>query len=106
MLGHLVLADPRADGAADLGGAAQRVALGAHASGDASQVPLGRRQQSLALARALLRQERVAADDQPLAAKLFGGRDLRQVAFVEQRQLQRSVVARQANEGEASALDG
>ena len=85
MLGDLVLADHRADGPADLGGASQGVALGAHARGDAGEVALGRRQQSLALARALLRQERVAADDQPFAGKLFGRRDLGQVTLVEQR---------------------
>src|SRR5271163_429658 len=72
MFGHLVLADDRADGAADLGGAAQGTTPGANARGDASEVALGRRQQSLALARALLRQQRVAADDQPFAGKLFG----------------------------------
>src|ERR1700677_4656816 len=47
MLGRLVLADHRADGAADLGGAAQGVALGAHTRGDAGEGALGRRQPSL-----------------------------------------------------------
>ena len=102
MFGDLVLADHCADRPADLGGAAQRVALGAHARGDAGEVALGRRQQSLALARALLRQQRIAADDQPLAGKLLGGRDLRQIPLVEQRQLQRAVIARQLLNGVAA----
>jgi hypothetical protein len=38
---------------------------------------------SAAFARALLRQQRTAADDQPLAGKLFGRRDLRQIALVD-----------------------
>src|ERR1700722_6408061 len=49
---------------------------------------LGRRQQVLALARALAREIGIAADDQPLA-RIVGRRDRCHVTLVEQRHLQR-----------------
>jgi len=87
MLGHLVVADHRADGQSDLGGRAGGCAW-PEARCDPSQVTLGRRQQILALARALLSQQRIAANNQPLAGKLLG-----QVALVEQPQPQRALLA-------------
>ena len=75
-----------ADGACD-----PVLAFGAGAAtdllGQLGQCRLGGLQQTLALARPLLGQERVFAHDEPLAGKLGRG-DLGQIALVEQRELE------------------
>ena len=87
MLGHLVLAEHGADRDADLGCAAQGLALTRHAGCDFGQVALGGGEEVLALSGALAREIGVAADDQPLAGKVGRGYR-RHVALVEQRHLQ------------------
>src|SRR5208282_6905148 len=72
VLGHLATADDGADSEADLGLATQRIALAAHPRRNPGQILLGPRQQFGALARPLRRQQRIAADDQPLAREVFG----------------------------------
>jgi hypothetical protein len=72
------------DGQPDRAGVVQRPAPDAF--GDRLKLCLGRGQQRLALARALGGDERVAADDQPLAGELVG-LDLGQVDLVKQRRL-------------------
>ena len=57
---------------------------------DARQIALGRGQQIIALARPLPGELEIAADDQPFAG-IIGRGDLRQIALVEQRELQRPV---------------
>ena len=85
-LGELVAVLDAANGARDL-----VLAAGAGAAGDLvgqlGQRRLGGLQQVLALARPLLGQKRVLADDEPLAGELGGG-DLGQIALVEQRELE------------------
>ena len=61
--------------------------LARHAGDGLGEIPLGGGEEVLALAGALARQIRVAADDQPLAG-ILGRRDRRHVALVEQRHLQ------------------
>ena len=102
VLGHLPAVDHGADRQADLGGAAQRRVLAADLRLNAGQLPFGRRQQVLALARALGGKVAVAADDQPFAGEQLGGADLGEVAVVEQRQLQRPVLGRQRLNGRRS----
>src|SRR5260370_18465824 len=79
MLAELVTVFDAADGARDL-----VLAFGAGAAGDLvgqlAERRLGGAQQILALAGAFLGQQRVAADDEPLAGEIGGG-DLGQVAF-------------------------
>ena len=88
VFGHLPLADDSADRLADFGSTTQRVLLPPHALLDAAQVCLGGRQQFTALARAFVSQQRVLADHEPFPGKVRAG-DLRHIAGVEQRGLQR-----------------
>src|ERR1700716_3791425 len=69
---------------------ASRLRLGPapNGGGDDGEIGFGRRQQVLALARALAREIGIAADDQPLA-RIVGRRDRCRVTLVEQRHLQR-----------------
>lgn len=69
----------------DRGLGSQRAALD-HA-GHLRQLGLGDRQRLGALARSLLREGRVAAHDEPLAREI-GARDLGQILFVEQAELE------------------
>ena len=87
VLGHLVAIDDLADGDTDGIATAQR-SFGRDARGPGSgELLLGGGQQLLALARPLVGQQRIAADDEPLA-RIIGRGDLRHVAVVEQRELQ------------------
>src|SRR5882724_12409191 len=83
-LAHLMLVEHGADIQADRGLAAQRDALAVDRQLDPAEVAFGRRQQGFALAPAFRRQQRIAADDQPLA-RIIRGADLGQIAIVEQR---------------------
>jgi hypothetical protein len=84
-----VALDDLADGQPDRAGVVEGAAL--HARSDRCELGLGGGKQRLALARALGGDERVAADDQPLAGELIGG-DLGQVDLVKAgRRLQWSV---------------
>ena len=91
-LGHPVLVEHGADLEADVGFAAQRLALAGHGSGNASEVALGGGEQIRALAGALAGERSVAADDEPLARELGRG-DASHVAVIEQRHLQGAAVA-------------
>ena len=104
MLGHLVLVEHGADGHADLRRAAQGLRLARHAGGDFGQIALGGGDEVLALAGALARQIRIAADDQPLAGKVGRG-DRRHVALVEQRHLQISAADQALQRGRAQRRD-
>src|SRR5580765_2121151 len=77
-----------ADLEGDLGLAAQWIARTPNGGGDDGEIGFGRRQQVLALARALAREIGIAADDQPLA-RIVRRRDRCHVTLVEQRHLQR-----------------
>src|SRR6476659_10210972 len=88
VLGDLVAVDDGADLEGDLGLAAQWIARTPSGGGDGGEIGFGRRQQVLALARALAREIGIAADDQPLA-RIVGRRDRCHVTLVEQRHLQR-----------------
>jgi hypothetical protein len=92
VLGHFVLVEHRPDFEADLGRAAQRLALAGHGRSDACQLALGGGEQILALAGALGGERTIAADNQALAGEI-GRANGRHVAVVEQRHLQRPGVA-------------
>jgi hypothetical protein len=76
MLGHLAPAQHRADRQADLARALAGSALAAQPRQKPRQLPFGRRQQVLALARALGGELRIAADDEALARELLERADL------------------------------
>ena len=88
MLGHVAPSQHRADRLADRRGAAQRLARPLHAGLDAGQLLLGGGQQFAPFAGPLLGQQRVLADHQAFA-RIIGAGDLRHVAVIEQRGLQR-----------------
>ena len=89
VLGDLVAVDDAPDALADRARVrrAQRSARALDHRADALELGLGRREQLLALARALGGDGGVAADDEALAGEL-GGADLGQVGLVEERELQ------------------
>ena len=94
MLGHVAPSEHRADGLADRRGAAQRLARPLHAGLDAREVVLGDGQQLFAFAGPLRSQQRVLADHQAFAG-IVGAGDLRHVAVIEQRGLQRPAFGRE-----------
>ena len=87
MLGHVATIDDGADLEGDLVLAAERIALSLGHRADLDERLLGRLEEFGALARALGRELRVAADDEALAGIVVRD-DLRHVALVEQRELQ------------------
>jgi hypothetical protein len=91
VLGHPVVVEHATDGQADPVGAAQPVAFATYRLGDLRQLGLGGGEQLLALAGPFGGEQRIAAHHQPLAGKLRGG-DLGKIAFIEQGELQRSLV--------------
>ena len=88
VLGHLVSGDDPADAQADLVPALERPGLAPGCGKHRAEIALGGPEQRLALARASLGEQRVAAGDQALAGEVRM-MDLGQVALVEQRGLQR-----------------
>ncbi len=94
VLGDLAAPEHGADGLTDLVGAPERLAGAPDARLDPAQLPLGGIQQFGPLAGALGAERRVAADDQPFAG-IVRTFDLGQIALVEQRGLQGSVLGRQ-----------
>ena len=94
VLGHVEALDDAAHAQRDGLLAAQRVACALRGRGDLGQIGLGGRQQLQPLARTLLGQQRVAAHHQPLVGEVLA-RELQQVALVEQRGLEGSVLGRQ-----------
>mgnify|MGYP000567722867 CR=1 FL=1 len=104
MLGDLVAVDDGADLEGDLGLAAQWIARTPNGGGDDGEIGFGRRQQVLALARALAREIGIAADDQPLARKVRCA-EFDQVAFVEQPHLQMPLLDQGADRGALERTD-
>ena len=74
--------------------AAQRVASALGGRGDLGQIGFGGGEQLDALACALLGQQRIAAHHQPLAGEVLAG-EFEQVALIEQRGLERTVLGGQ-----------
>src|SRR5271157_1288904 len=91
MLGHVATVEHGADPEADLVLAAERITLSLGHCADLGQRRLGRLDEVGTLARALGRQFGVATDDETLAGIVVRG-DLRHVALVEQRELQRAAL--------------
>jgi hypothetical protein len=88
VLGHLVPISDSAHRYADRRLAREPAAPAAGGGRDTGEIALGGGQQRLALAGPLRREQRVAADNQAFA-RVVRGRDLGQIALIEQRQLQR-----------------
>ena len=87
VLGHLVAAQHLAHFQPDLRRREQLLFPPRHVLGDLRQTLLGRLQQGLPLAGALLFQQRVMADDEPLT-RIVGGGDFGQILLVQQGELQ------------------
>ena len=94
MLGHVATIDDGADLEGDLVRAAERIALFLGHCADLDERFLGRLEKFGALARALGRELRVAADDEALAGIVVRD-DLGHVALVEQRELQGAALGRE-----------
>ena len=94
MLGHAATVDDGADLEGDLVGAAQRIAFLLGHGADLDQRHLGRIEEFDAFARALGGEVGVAADDETLSGIVVRD-DLRHVALVEQRELQRAALGRE-----------
>ena len=88
VLAHPVATQCGAGREADLGGSGERAAR--TAIGDLGEAVLGLVEQLFAFAGTLGTDERVSADDEPLAGILVGRVDLGQVGLVKERQLQRA----------------
>jgi len=86
VLAHLVTTQQAADPQRDAGLAAQRIARPPGRSDDVVKLALGGGQQFVALARALLGHQRIAAGDQTFA-RIGRVGYLRQVPLIEQREL-------------------
>ena len=97
MLGHVATIDDGADLEGDLVLAAERIAFALGHRADLDERLLGRLEEFGALARALGRELRVAADDEALAGIVVRD-DLRHVALVEQRELQGAALGRQGTQ--------